>query len=83
MLGAQVWGEIRQRQNLGAMRTNIDALHDNGILQGHNAERLAHLVLGALYGAMESLPVDDADISAALADARPCLVTMMEGLRRD
>ena len=82
VLGAQVWGEIRQRQGLGAMRANIDALQANGMLQGHDADRLARIVLGSLYGAMDSLPVDEADISAALVDARQCLLAMLEGLRQ-
>jgi AcrR family transcriptional regulator len=82
VLGAQVWGEIRQRQGLGAMRASIGALLANGILQGADAERLARIVLGALYGAMDSLSVDEADIGTALADARRCLVAMLEGLRR-
>lgn len=81
VLGAQVWGEIRQRQGLGAMRASIDTLQTYGILQGHDAERLARIVLGALYGAMDSLPADEVDISAALIDAKRCLVAMLEGLR--
>jgi AcrR family transcriptional regulator len=81
VLGAQVWGEIRQRQGLGAMRASIGALQAHGILQGHDAERLARIVLGALYGAMDSLPADDAGINAALDDSRRCLVAMLEGLR--
>ena len=82
VLGAQVWGEIRQRQGLGAMRASIGALQAHGIFQGHDAERLARIVLGALYGAMDSLPADDAGISAALDDSRRSLVAMLEGLRR-
>jgi len=82
VLGAQVWGEIRQRQGLGAMRASIDRLQARGILQGHDPERLARIVLGALYGAMDSLPADESDISVALADAKRCLVAMLEGLRR-
>lgn len=82
VLGAQVWGEIRQRQGLGAMRTSIGALQAQDIWQDHDADRLARIVLGALYGAMDSLPADEANIPAALQDARRCLVAMLEGLRR-
>lgn len=81
VLGAQVWGEIRQRQGLGAMRAQIGALQAHGIFQGHDAERLARIVLGALYGGMDSLPDDDAGVQDALADTRQCLVAMLEGLR--
>ncbi len=81
VLGAQVWGEIRQRQGLGAMRGSIAAIQAHGIFQGHDAERLARIVLGALYGGMDSLPDDDAGVQDALADTRQCLVAMLEGLR--
>ena len=79
VLGAQ-WGEIRQRQGLGAMRAQIDALQAHGIFRGHDAERLARIILGALYGAMDSLPTDDATVPAALDDTKRCLVAMLEGL---
>ncbi len=81
VLGAQVWGDIRQRQGLGAMRGSIAAIQSHGIFQGHDAERLARIVLGALYGGMDSLPDDEAGVQDALADTRQCLVAMLEGLR--
>ena len=81
VLGAQVWGEIRQRQGLGAMRGSIVAIQAHGIFQGHDAERLARIVLGALYGGMDSLPDDEAGVQDSLADTRQCLVAMLEGLR--
>jgi AcrR family transcriptional regulator len=80
VLGAQ-WGEIRQRQGLGAMRASIADLQAHGIFQGHDAERLARVVLGALYGGMDSLPDDEAGVQDALTDTRQCLVAMLEGLR--
>jgi AcrR family transcriptional regulator len=80
VLGAQVWGVIRQRQGLGAMRAQIDALQAHGIFRGHDAERLARIVLGALYGGMDSLPFEDANVPAALDDTKRCLVAMLEGL---
>lgn len=81
VLGAQVWGDIRQRQGLGAMRGSIAAIQAHGIFQGHDAERLARIVLGALYGGMDSLPDDETGVQDALADTRQCLVAMLEGLR--
>jgi AcrR family transcriptional regulator len=81
VLGAQVWGEIRQRQGLGAMRGSIVAIQAHGIFQGHDPERLARIVLGALYGGMDSLPDDEAGVQDALADTRQCLIAMLEGLR--
>jgi AcrR family transcriptional regulator len=81
VLGAQVWGEIRQRQGLGAMRESIRALQAHGIFHGHDAERLARIVLGALYGGMDSLPDDEEGVQDALENTRQCLVAMLEGLR--
>lgn len=81
VLGARVWGEIRQRQGLGAMCAQIEALQAHGIFVGHDAERLARIVLGALYGGMDSLPAADAEVQDALADIRQSLQAMLEGLR--
>lgn len=80
VLGAQ-WGEIRQRQGLGAMRASIADLQTHGIFREHDAERLARIVLGALYGGMDSLPDDEAGVQDALADTRQCLIALLEGLR--
>ncbi len=81
VLGAQVWGEIRQRQGVGAMRAQIDALQAQGIFAGNDAERLARIILGALYGGLDSLPAADADVQDALADIQQSLRAMFEGLR--
>ncbi|MDZ7937056.1 MAG: TetR/AcrR family transcriptional regulator [Rhodoferax sp.] len=81
VLGSKVWGEIRQRQGLGAMCAQIGALQAHGVFQGHDAERLARIVLGALYGGMDSLPADDAEVRTALGDIQSSLVAMLEGLR--
>jgi AcrR family transcriptional regulator len=81
VLGAGAWDEIRQRQGLGAMRGSIRALQAHGIFTAHDAERLARIVLGALYGGMDSLPNTDEGVREALADTRKCLVGMLEGLR--
>ncbi len=81
VLGAQVWGEIRQRQGVGAMRAQIDALQAQGIFAGNDAERLARIILGALYGGLDSLPAADTDVQDALADIQQSLRAMFEGLR--
>jgi AcrR family transcriptional regulator len=80
VLGAGAWDEIRQRQGLGAMRESIRALQAHGIFREHDAERLARIVLGALYGGMDSLPADNSQVPAALDDVRRCLVAMLDGL---
>ena len=82
VLGAQVWGDIRQRQGLGAMQVSVGMLQAHGIFQGHDALRLARIILGALYGAMDSLPSNGVEIALALDDAKSSLVAMLEGLRR-
>jgi AcrR family transcriptional regulator len=82
VLGTMVWGEIRQRQGLGAMQDSLRALQNHGIFAPHDPQLLSRIVLGALYGAMDSLPSADADIPAALSDARQCLHAMLEGLRQ-
>jgi len=81
VLGTQVWNDLRLRQGLGAMRTSIAALQAQGLLRGHDAERTARIVLGALYGAMDSLPTDGANTREALDDCRLCLWAMLAGLR--
>lgn len=81
VLGGQVWGEIRQRQGLGAMRESIIALQAHGIFEAHDAERLARIVLGALYGGIDSLPPSDAGVPDALREIGQCLEAMLEGLR--
>ena len=63
------------------MRANIADLQVHGIFRRHDAERLARIVLGALYGGMDSLPGDEAGVQDALADTRQCLIAMLEGLR--
>lgn len=83
VLGNDVWGNIRERQGLGAMRAQIDALQLDGLFLGHDAERLSRIVLGALYGGIESLPRSDADVTIALTDTRRCLVAMLSGLRNE
>ena len=82
VLGTQLWGEIRQRQGLGAMLAQIQMLQAHGLFEGHSAERLARIVLGALYGAMDSLPQDDVAVDEALDDAKGCLGAMLLGLRQ-
>jgi hypothetical protein len=62
------------------MRESIRALQAHGIFREHDAERLARIVLGALYGGMDSLPADNSQVPAALDDVRRCLVSMLDGL---
>lgn len=81
VLGTALWGEIRERQGLGAMCQSIEGLQQHGIFEGHDAGRVARIVLGALYGSLDSLPPAEQDTTAAMADIRSCLHAMLEGLR--
>ncbi|OYT90744.1 MAG: hypothetical protein CFE43_16890 [Burkholderiales bacterium PBB3] len=81
VLGAQVWGEIRQRQGLGAMQRHIRALQSQGIFLQHHPQRLAPIILGTLYGAIESLPDQAESVPQALQEAKHCVHAMLEALR--
>jgi hypothetical protein len=81
VLGAKVWGEIRQRQGLGAMQRHIHALQVHGIFVQHTPHRLAPIILGTLYGAIESLPEQPDAVPAALEEAKRCVHAMLEALR--
>ncbi|OYU45367.1 MAG: hypothetical protein CFE44_07865 [Burkholderiales bacterium PBB4] len=81
VLGAKVWGEIRQRQGLGAMQRHIQALQGHGIFVQHTPHRLAPIILGTLYGAIESLPEQPDAVPAALEEAKRCVHAMLEALR--
>ncbi|WP_168224786.1 TetR/AcrR family transcriptional regulator [Rhodoferax aquaticus] len=83
VLGPQQWGDIRKRQGLGAMQLSISALQAHGIFERHDASRLACIILGALYGAMESLPSDEALMAEGLQDASRCIHAMLHGLRHE
>jgi AcrR family transcriptional regulator len=81
VLGAEVWGEIRQRQGLGAMQRQIQALQGHGIFVRHQATRLAPLILGTLYGAIESLPDQAEAAPQALEEAKRCVHAVLHALR--
>lgn len=81
ILGAKVWGEIRQRQGLGAMQRQLEALQAHGIFAQHTPQRLAPIVLGTLYGAIESLPEQPEDVPQALEEAKRCVHAMLGALR--
>ena len=81
VLGAKVWGEIRQRQGLGSMQRHIRVLQGQGIFLQHNPQRLAPIILGTLYGAIESLPDQAEGVPQALQEAKRCVHAMLEALR--
>lgn len=81
VLGADGWLAIRERHGLGAMTATLRALQSQGIVVAGDPVRLARLVLGLLYGAMESLPPSARPGSKAAAETRVMVHGMLEGLR--
>ncbi|UUZ48107.1 hypothetical protein LP420_35050 [Massilia sp. B-10] len=60
VLGAQEWTAIRERHGLGAMIATVERLQQQQLIVSVDARRLARLMLGVLYGAIEALPDDAA-----------------------
>jgi len=83
VLGAEAWEDLRQRQGLGAMTRSVQYLQACNVFGKQDPQRLARVILGLLYGAIESLPDDAQRIEAALADARRWVHAMLLALRRD
>jgi AcrR family transcriptional regulator len=81
VLGADGWLAIRERHGLGAMTHSVRSLQGGGYLQPGDPVRLARIILGMLYGAIEALPGDPASIDAALAETRQATHTMLASLR--
>jgi AcrR family transcriptional regulator len=81
VLGADGWLAIRERHGLGSMLRTVQALQQAGVLRAGDVRRLARLILGLLYGAIEALPEDPALVDAALADTQALVHTMLAALR--
>ncbi len=83
VLGADAWLAIRERHGLGAMMQAVQALQQAGIFGPGDTRRLARLILGLLYGAIEALPQEGPQVERALADTRRLVHTMLSALRCD
>lgn len=81
VLGAADWQAIRERHGHGAMTKAIQGLQAQALLMPGDPKRLAWLVLGMVYSAIQTLPEDPAAIDAALADTRVLMRAMLQGLR--
>ncbi len=80
VLGAAGWEAIRDRHGLGAMTRVVAELQAHGLLCAGDPRRIARIVLGMLYGAIESFP---ADVDAAsVAEIRRLTHAMLAGLHR-
>ncbi len=83
VLGADAWLAIRERHGLGAMMQAVQALQQAGVFGPGDTRRLARLILGLLYGAIEALPQEGPQVERALADTRRLVHTMLSALRCD
>jgi AcrR family transcriptional regulator len=82
VLGADGWNAIRDKHGLGAMTQAVRGLQELGILRAGEPRRLARIILGLLYGAIEALPDDAAAASEAMADTRLLIHAMLASLTR-
>ena len=83
VLGAKGWLEIRERQGLGAMIQTVTGLQALGLIEPGDPVRLARIILGMLYGAIEALPEDPAQVQTALAETKQFTHAMLRSLCRE
>lgn len=80
VLGADGWLAIRERHGLGAMIKTVEKLQMLGLITTGDSKRMARIILGLLYGAIESLPDDTSAIDTALAETRQLTHAMLHSL---
>lgn len=83
VLGADGWQAIREQHGHGAMTRVIDDLQRTGVFRPGDPRRMAWLVLGLIYSAIQTLPNETTAVNAALADARQMMHAMLNGLRAE
>lgn len=77
VLGAPAWNAIRERHGLGAMIATVERLQQQQLIVAADARRLARLMLGVLYGAIEALPDDPAAMAEAMQETRTLAHAML------
>lgn len=80
VLGGEAWAAIRERHGLGATIRRVKVLQALGVMMPGDPQRLARVILGMLYGAIEALPDDPAAIDAALTETRRMAHAMLRSL---
>ncbi|HSY26041.1 MAG TPA: TetR/AcrR family transcriptional regulator [Burkholderiaceae bacterium] len=80
VLGSEAWVAIRERHGLGAMIRTVETLQALDVLAPGDSRRLARVILGLLYGAIEALPDDPAAVETALAETRRMTYAMLRSL---
>lgn len=83
VLGAEVWQAIRERHGHGAMTGALLGLQQAGIVGPGDPTRMAWLVLGLVYSAMQTLPGKAEESATTLADAQRLIHAMLNGLRAE
>lgn len=81
VLGAEGWQAIRERHGHGALAGAILRLQQAGVMVPGDPKRIAWLVLGLVYSAMQTLPDESEASTTALAEMRRMLHAMLQGLR--
>ena len=83
VLGADARNALPERHGRGEMVGALQALQAAGVFGPGDPRRLARLILGLLYGAIEALPDGGVNIERALADTKVLVHTMLKSLRCD
>jgi AcrR family transcriptional regulator len=81
VLGAQAWDDLRRAHGLGALLETLRALQVHGIFTHHDLESAARIILGTLYGAVETLPEEPIAAQRALRNAKRWVHAMLAALR--
>ncbi|HEY0845297.1 MAG TPA: TetR/AcrR family transcriptional regulator [Noviherbaspirillum sp.] len=81
VLGAEVWRAIREQHGHGALTASIQALQAQGWIAPGDPNRIAWLLLGMIYSALQSLPEDRLQADAALSESKRLIHAMLDGLR--
>lgn len=80
VLGVEVWRKIREKHGHGVLSANITALQSQGFFGPGDPKRIAWLLLGMIYSALQSLPDDPQQIEVALVDTKQLIHAMLDGL---
>lgn len=81
VLGAAAWQAIREQHGHGVLTTTIQSLQAQHFVGPGDARRIAWLVLGMVYAAIQALPDDPQQLESALNDTRQLIHAMLGGLR--
>lgn len=81
VLGAETWRAIRERHGHGVLSASLHALQSAGLIGAGEPKRIAWLLLGMIYSALQSLPDDPQQAAAALAESKRLIHAMLDGLR--